>query len=51
MVETTPSGQQVAAVTADSKTGARSLFGLVLAPQGKGVYYVDDGENTLRLLH
>jgi hypothetical protein len=51
MVETTPSGQQVAAVTADSKTGAGSLFGLVVAPQGKGVYYVDDGENTLRLLH
>jgi hypothetical protein len=51
MVETTPSGQQVATVTADSKTGAGSLFGLVVAPQGKGVYYVDDGENTLRLLH
>jgi hypothetical protein len=51
MVETTPSGQQVAAVTADTKTGAGSLFGLVVAPRGKGVYYVDDGENTLRLLH
>lgn len=51
MVETTPSGQQVATVTADTKTGAGSLFGLVVAPQGKGVYYVDDGENTLRLLH
>lgn len=51
MVETTPSGRQVAAVTADSKTGAGSLFGLVIAPEGKGVYYVDDGENTLRLLH
>ena len=51
MVETTPSGQQVAAVTADTKTGAGSLFGLALAPEGKGVYYIDDGENTLRLLH
>jgi sugar lactone lactonase YvrE len=51
MVETTPSGQQVATVTADSKTGAGSLFGLVLAPGGTGVYYVDDGANTLRLLH
>ncbi len=51
VIETTPSGQQVAAVTADTKTGAGSLFGLVVAPQGKGVYYVDDGENTLRLLH
>ncbi len=51
MVETTPSGQQIAVVNADSKTGAGSLFGLVLAPQGKGVYYVDDGENTMHLLH
>lgn len=51
MVETTPAGKQVIAQTADKKTGAGSLFGLVLAPQGKGIYYVDDGENTLRLLH
>ena len=33
------------------KTGAGSLFGLVVEPAGKGVYYVDDGENTLQLLH
>lgn len=51
MVETTPAGKQVIARTADTKTGAGSLFGLVLAPEGKGIYYVDDGENTLRLLH
>lgn len=51
IVETTPAGKQVIAQTADSKTGAGSLFGLVLAPEGKGIYYVDDGENTLRLLH
>jgi hypothetical protein len=51
MVETTPAGQQVAVQTADEKTGAGSLFGLVIAPDGKGVYFVDDGENTLRLLH
>jgi hypothetical protein len=50
IVETTPGGKQVIARTADSKTGAGSLFGLVLAPEGKGLYYVDDGENTLRLL-
>jgi hypothetical protein len=51
MVETTPAGQQVAVQTADKKTGAGSLFGLVIAPAGKGIYFVDDGENTLNLLH
>ena len=51
MVETTPTGQQVAVQTADKKTGAGSLFGLVIAPEGKGIYFVDDGENTLNLLH
>jgi hypothetical protein len=48
MVETTPAGKQVAVRTADTKTGAGSLFGLVV--KEGGVYYVDDGENTLRLL-
>ena len=51
MVETTPAGQQVAVQTADTKTGAGSLFGLAIDPQGKGIYFVDDGENTLNLLH
>jgi hypothetical protein len=51
IVETTPAGKQLSAQTADAKTGAGTLFGLVLAPEGKGIYYVDDGENTLRLLH
>lgn len=51
IVETTPAGKQVVAQTADRKTGAGTLFGLVVAPGGKGVYYVDDGENTLQLLH
>ncbi len=50
MVEITPAGEQVAVQSADSKTGAGSLFGLVLAPEGKGIYFVDDGENTLNLL-
>ena len=51
MVETTPAGQQVAVQTADKKTGAGSLFGLVDQPrEGKGIYFVDDGENTLNLL-
>jgi len=51
IVETTPAGKQLVARTADTKTGAGSLFGLVVAPGNAGVYYVDDGENTLRLLH
>jgi predicted lipoprotein with Yx(FWY)xxD motif len=50
MVETTPAGRQVAVQTADKKTGAGSLFGLVVGPAGKGIYFVDDGENTLNLL-
>jgi plastocyanin len=50
MVETTLAGQQVAVQTADKKTGAGSLFGLAVSPNGKGIYYVDDGENTLNLL-
>lgn len=51
IVETTPAGKQILVRAADTKTGAGSLFGLVLSPSGNGVYYVDDGENTLRLLH
>jgi hypothetical protein len=51
MVETSPGGKQLVAQTADTKTGAGSLFGLVITPAGKGIYFVDDGENTLNLLH
>jgi len=50
IVETTPAGKQQLARTADKKTGAGSLFGLVVAPNGTGVFYGDDGENSLRLL-
>ncbi len=50
MVETTPAGQQVAVQTADKKTGAGSLFGLAISPNGKTIYYVDDGENTVQVL-
>jgi plastocyanin len=51
MVETTPAGKQTTVQTADTKTGAGALFGLVVAPGGSGMYFVDDGENTLKLLH
>lgn len=54
LVETTPSGTQVAVKPLDSTgspPGVGALFGLAVAPHGKGVYYVDDNTNTLNLLH
>jgi DNA-binding beta-propeller fold protein YncE len=54
IVETTPGGVQVAARQLDSSgtpPGAGALFGLADRPGGRGVYYVDDATNTLRLLH
>jgi hypothetical protein len=51
IVETTPAGHQIATAAGDAKTGAGSLFGLAIAPGGNGLLYVDDGFNTLRLLH
>ncbi len=51
IVETTPGGSQVAVKTIDtSGAGAGTLFGLAVVP-GTGVYFVDDGDNTLDLLH
>jgi hypothetical protein len=51
MVETTPRGMQVAVKAVDvSQQGAGTLFGLALAPDGPGVYFVDDGNNTLNVL-
>lgn len=49
MVETTPAGKQVEVRTADKETGEGSLFGLVV--HDGGIYYVDDGDNSLRLLN
>jgi hypothetical protein len=54
IVETTPGGVQVATRQLDGSgtpPGAGALFGLATAPGGRGVYYVDDATNTLRLLH
>ncbi|SPE27571.1 conserved exported hypothetical protein [Burkholderiales bacterium] len=50
LVETTPGGAQAAVKTVDFATGAGSLFGLTLAPRGRGLYFVDDGDNTLKAL-
>ncbi len=54
IVETTPSGQQVASRVLDSSgmpPGAGALFGLALTPHATGVYFVDDATNSLLLLH
>jgi hypothetical protein len=52
LVEVTPAGEQVATKMIDStNTGAGTLFGLSLTPDGTGVYFVNDGDNTLNLLH
>ena len=50
IVETSPTGRQLLTRTADKKTGAGTLFGLVVAPTGSGIYYTDDGDNTLKVL-
>ena len=49
LVRINPKGAQVATITLDS-AGAGTLFGLTDVP-GQGVYFVDDGMNTLNLLH
>jgi hypothetical protein len=52
LVEVTASGNQVAVENIDStNTGGGTLFGLAVAPAGKGLYFVNDGNNTLNLLH
>jgi hypothetical protein len=49
LLETTPAGAEFQPV--DSGAGAGGLFGLTVAPNAKGVYFVNDAENTLELLH
>jgi hypothetical protein len=53
LVETTPAGQQVAETLIDDNNGngAGDLFGLAVPPSDNGVLFVDDFDNTLRLLH
>jgi hypothetical protein len=49
LVETTPSGSQVAVKTVETASGAGSLFGVAIVPKGRGVYFVDDGDNTVKV--
>ena len=52
IVETTRTGDQVATRTLDGTAGGGGLlFGLAVRPGGTAVYFVDDGTNTLALLH
>ena len=55
LVETTPAGRQRATTTL-VPNGAGDLFGLALAPSGRGIYYVNDAgtgpdANSLEFLH
>lgn len=49
IVETAPWGAELAAV--NTGAGEGGLFGLTLTPNLQGVYFVNDAENTLGLLH
>jgi hypothetical protein len=48
LVETTPAGAEFQPF--DTGAGGGGLFGLTIAPDLKGVYFVNDTENTLQLL-
>jgi len=54
IVETTPAGVNVDARSIDlshtSHAGAGTLFGLAIEPNGAGIYFVDNGNNTLNIL-
>ena len=53
IVETAPWGPTVATATLDDSGappgGAGDLFGLALVPGGRGIWFVDDGSNTLNV--
>jgi hypothetical protein len=51
LVEITPDGDQVAVMNIDTTgIGAGTLFGLALGPGRSGIYFVNDGDNTLNRL-
>ena len=49
IIEFAPSGAQIAVM--DTGFGSGALFGLALVHEGAGLYLVNDGDNTLQLLH
>ena len=48
-VETTPGGAQIDDVTIDPLNSGGDLFGVTVAPDDRGLLFVDDGNNTLQL--
>ncbi len=50
-VETTPAGQQVATEQIDPAGAGGDLFGLTVNRDRRSISFVDDGDNTLKLLH
>jgi DNA-binding beta-propeller fold protein YncE len=48
LVEVTPQGNQVAAKTVEP-TGAGTLFGIAIDNSARNLYFVDDGDNTLKV--
>lgn len=54
LVRVTPQGRQLPPIVLDNSgnpPGAGALFGLALAPHHRGLYFVDDADNTLKLLN
>jgi hypothetical protein len=49
LVEITPQGAQVVVDTVETATGAGSLFGIAIGKGQRGLYFVDDGDNTLKI--
>ena len=49
-VEVAPTGTQVKVIQLDPLNNGGDLFGITLTPHGHGILFVDDGDNTLRLL-
>jgi hypothetical protein len=49
LVETTPVGAEFQPF--ETEAGEGGLFGLTVAPNGQGLYFVNDSNNTLDLLH
>ena len=50
LVDVSPSGAQLGEKTI-SPGGAGALFGLAVSGNGKSLYFVDDSENLLNVLH
>jgi hypothetical protein len=48
-VEVTPSGQVADSIQLDPLNAGGDLFGLVVSPSNKGILFVDDGDNTVKL--